>query len=863
NTPSPYHVHRYNDSFANAVNNFLYDGSSADATEIQSNASFVTTLPASPYFIYLSPTYSACINKGDPNDPVPPKGGSRIDIGAVETTNQPYGVNLYYPADGLWTNSLNFIWSKAQQTGTLGILNYKVEISTNAGFVPVSTTNLAASTNYPTTLATGKYYWHVRPNDKAGNTGLYSLSRTINVDTNKPAVSNPSPPTLTSINSLTVNFSWTGSDTGGSGMTNYLIQIDENGNTNTWEVNTLVTSASYSHVFSTNGLFSWKVSPHDKAGNWGVPGFWQLTIDTNKPGMVTLSTPQDNSWSVTNSPRFVWNKVVDLISGISNYRIQVSLDAGFSAVIRNNTTVLTGIQVAALTNGTYYWHVRASDNAGNQGPYSTGRIIRIDDAEPVVSSPLPSDGSALTAMNVNFSWSGSDTGYSGITNYLIKLDINGDTNTWEITATNTSPAYSRTFITNGTYHWKVNALDRAGNQSGFSYWTFSIDTNVAIPELYYPSGVIVTTNMPDFRWSNETDKNALKYWIQISTNTNFSIVAYESSNYNAATTNGSPGAALSPDGKFFWHVRAKKASGWQNWPVTASFRIDTSGPSQVTLNSPPDNAWTASALFIWNTAVDTGSGVKNYRIEICLDTNFTVQAATNTVSGLTYTAVLTNGPYFWRVRANDNAGFSGTWSLFRKMNLDTIPPVFGYNVNGEISLENGEEYTLTWNPATDQSGISKYTLIIDGVEKDIGLVTVYALSFTASGQHQVKVRAYDNTGLYTDSGLISFNVTTSLAAGETKAYPVPCPRDRSLIIEYGYNGTKAVDKVNLKIYDVLGSEVLDKDFTLSSGIGRLEWDLQNNKGKTIMPGVYLFKMEIKYSDGSKDTSDYRKIIIKK
>lgn len=668
NNPSPYHVHRYNNSYANASANFQYDSSSADATEIQSNANFVSTSPASEYFLYLSPLTSPVINKGDPNDPVPPKGGIRIDIGAVETTNQPSSVNLLSPPAGIWTNAAVFVWNRAAG-GQRGIVSNRIEFGTNAGFTGSTLSYITAATLYAPVLPSDMYYWHVRAYDWAGNEGPWGSSRTVNIDTNKPSVSNP----------------------------------------------------------------------------------------------------------------------------------------------------------------------------------------------------VPADGSTLTALAVSFSWTGSDTGGSGITNYGVRIDTDGITNTWEVSLATNAASLAYTFISNGTYHWRVRARDRAGNNGPWSFWTLSIDTNVSIPVLYCPSGVIVTTNRPEYFWSNETDRNALKYWLQIATNTNFAPAAYEASNYNSVTTNMIPGAPLGSDGKFFWRVRSKKAVGWQAWPVIASFLQDTTPPSQVALASPADNAW-SSSTFTWNAAADAVSGVKNYKIEISVDSNFTLLAATNTAAGLSYAAPLTNGSYYWRVSALDNAGWRGAWSVVRKMNYDTTAPLFAPAFPALVDLKVNASHTLTWSPAADQGGISRYALIIDGAEQDIGLVTSYAVSFSISGTYQVKIRAYDNAGLFTDSGTITFTVAGTLAPAETRAYPVPCGREKDLTIEYGSGPGKTVNAAGLKVFDLLGRTLLDKSYSTGDADfspGRIVWDLRNSKGARVMPGVYLFTVRITYADGTSETSDFKKIIVKK
>ncbi|MBU1076175.1 MAG: right-handed parallel beta-helix repeat-containing protein [Spirochaetes bacterium] len=189
NNPSPYLVHTYNSSYGNNVANYQYDNSSPDATEIQSNASFQSTDPSSSFFLYLSPSYSPCINTGAPDDTVPAKGGSRIDMGATETTNQPPQVTLLTPADSgsSEVNSIEFTWNSVTG-GTLGIDDYTIEVASSPDFIALSFTGTTAALSSTTALNNGKYYWRVRANDNAGNAGPWSLTRTITIGREESSV---------------------------------------------------------------------------------------------------------------------------------------------------------------------------------------------------------------------------------------------------------------------------------------------------------------------------------------------------------------------------------------------------------------------------------------------------------------------------------------------------------------------------------------------------------------------------------------------------------------------------------------------------------------------------------------------------
>lgn len=84
---STFGAHQYNTAFGNGSTGILNYNFGLDATEIQSNARFQSTLSSATNFIYPA-TNSPCIDAGSPADPVSPCDGSVIDMGAIEYYNK-------------------------------------------------------------------------------------------------------------------------------------------------------------------------------------------------------------------------------------------------------------------------------------------------------------------------------------------------------------------------------------------------------------------------------------------------------------------------------------------------------------------------------------------------------------------------------------------------------------------------------------------------------------------------------------------------------------------------------------------------------------------------------------------------------
>lgn len=101
-------------------------------------------------------------------------------------------------------------------------------------------------------------------------------------------------------------------------------------------------------------------------------GFQDITtsIDATTPSQVLNVVAAAGFRTIT----LRWNEVPerDVVRGTGQYRIDLATDSGFTTNLVTQYTTGTIIAFADLTTGTtYYARVRAIDNSGNAGPYSS------------------------------------------------------------------------------------------------------------------------------------------------------------------------------------------------------------------------------------------------------------------------------------------------------------------------------------------------------------------------------------------------------------------------------------------------------------------------------------------------------------
>ncbi len=139
--------------------------------------------------------------------------------------------------------------------------------------------------------------------------------------------------------------------------------------TTNWHVNfdTLVEyTTNYVHVRLT-----------DIAGNISTYYVFYVLKDTTSPTVPYLISPIN--WATTNYQNisFSWTDSTDSASGIFGYELYVSTDIGFS-VFTSSMFCLTNQATTEISEGQYWWRVRAKDNAGNYSSYSSTRQFVLD-----------------------------------------------------------------------------------------------------------------------------------------------------------------------------------------------------------------------------------------------------------------------------------------------------------------------------------------------------------------------------------------------------------------------------------------------------------------------------------------------------
>ena len=276
-----------------------------------------------------------------------------------------------------------------------------------------------------------------------------------------------------------------------------------------------------------NGLWGFQVRSVDASG---LKSEWspvcEITLDTVVPATPVHVSPADNSTLYVNDFYFDWTDVAD----IYEYEFQSSQDPavdGNGALINgvwNNKAhgapdrdFLTSSTIHSYgANGTWYWQVRAIDEAGNMSPWTTPWKLTIDldgpDPVPVSEILYPvADGDVVSGTialeafyadeddnNDGVQWAvRSGTCAAGTGTVLGNVDGHSDVFTWDYE--NFLASFDTTLVANGSYCFVFNPTEDAGDPNQRLTRTFTVENE--IPDTTAPA---VPTGLA---WTDSSSNN--------------------------------------------------------------------------------------------------------------------------------------------------------------------------------------------------------------------------------------------------------------------------------------------------------------------------------------------------------------------
>ncbi len=660
-------------------------------------------------------------------------------------------------------NTITFTWSGEQNAG----LRY--EFAYQQVGAKYSKRVFTSNQSYTLTLSgDGEYMWWVRAVN--GTKELTGWTQGSNFtlgsgDSTAPVVSIKSP--LWSVqgrNATSVTFRWSSNESA----------------TYTLTVGGKVLYRGSNNSFTTtlaDGLLKYTITATDAAGNSGSKTT-SFRCDTKAP-----ARPSQLSVQATNnggSASFSWKAVPDL----SGVRYEFACKKyGESTYTTYSSELKSPGLVLNLGAARWQWRVRAIDGKGNVSSWAQGKTFSNDTTPPAVSVSTPAlQKQANWKTSATLSWLASESA-----TFALMVDgktvYRGKNNNYTLT------------LKDGTHKYKLTAIDSSGNKRSQS-GSFLCDTIAR-----KPTGLSVQLSangaQASFRWQGGTDPSGLSYELAVKTPGSSSYKVYGKN-----LSSGSFVLALSGEGRYSWRVRAidgrGNASGWVTGSNFVHGTVDNT-PPRITMGVPSlafASSGRTKVSFSWSCN-------ENATYSLWID-----GASYYSGKGTSYSALLADGTYRYKLTATDAAGNSSSQS--GSFLCDTTAPTDPSGLRVQLS-DGGSRVSFSWNESRDPSGVS-YQLAIsyNGGEYQYFDESNASASYTLNvrGDWYWYVRAYDARNNSTDwvyGGMFSNDGYTWAAAPAAPTASAAAPLATTAAPAFSLDQELALSAGSLPVAAALGS----------------------------------------------------------
>ncbi len=628
-----------------------------------------------------------------------------------------------------------------------------------------------------------KYKAYLSTTDEEVTPTLQDATINYNLIPNAPSLTDPENNKWTNDN--TPFFSWTFNDSDGT-QSSFQVIIDDDSGFGSIDYDSGEQSSSneFWQIPATiaDGTWYWKVKTQDDNGNWSsYSSPWVVKIDTHYPTVTISSTTHfEGQWSNNNDTSFDWTYFdPSPSSGIEGYSYVLD-NSPFTDPDTSINDTGTSKSFRNLSDSTYYFHVRAEDNASNWGDSDHYGPIQIDTTQPISTISIPADGSYWNGLST-ISGTASDTDGSGLSEVRISIKRNSigtdkywdgsgwvDSETWLLTSGTTSWSKSTglpTWVSGEDYTIRSRATDNVPNiEDPGSGNTLTFDTDRPSSAITIPANGAYLNSLPTISGSASDNDGSGITEVRISIKRNSSDEYWNGSGWvGLETWSLTSGTTLwsKSSGLPFWEsgedytIRSTATDNATNVEIPSSgntFTFETDKPSS-TITTPTDGAYLNSLPTISGTASDTG-GSKVNRVQISIkrpsDNKYWDGTAWVSVTNELWLSTIgtttwsydsssvdwsTDTNYTIRSQVIDNATNVETPSVGITILFDNQPPT-----SLSISINNGDEYTNS-------------TSVVLSLNVEDSGSGVYQMAFSGNGAAWTDWELYNTSKSYTLSSV--------------------------------------------------------------------------------------------------------------
>ncbi len=435
----------------------------------------------------------------------------------------------------------------------------------------------------------------------------------------------------------------------------------------------------------SNSYSGWSVSDlfYGKTYYWKVRGrndndtsIWTGTRSfTTKNYGVTLQSPLNGATGISTTKSLYINK----ITGSENYDYQIDTVSTFdSPDLRTYThsNSYSGWTVSNLRYGQkYYWRARGRNDNDSSPWTSAWSFTTLNQITP--DTPNNNSVETTTSRSIICDY---ESGNTSADNYEFEMDTTANFNSPLHTIAH-GQHYSSSWIYKynsnlryGTkYYWRVRVRNAADTSQWSVVWNFTTLDNITLdsPANNSIGRSINQTIICDYESGNTSPAN---YDFEVDTTENFNspvLIAAHGDSYSSAWI-FKYNSGLRYGQKYYWRARVRNANDTSQWSVVWNFKTDYELTDVPVLVSPANNStgipYTSFSID-WNGV--TGANQYQYQISTTNDFTNIVRNGTTSLTDRTITNLQPNTLYYWRVRGENNSGYSN-WSEIWNFTTETV-----------------------------------------------------------------------------------------------------------------------------------------------------------------------------------------------
>lgn len=397
-----------------------------------------------------------------------------------------------------------------------------------------------------------------------------------------------------------------------------------------------------------------------------------LEMDLTPPSIPEIISPLNDAYVNTTGLVLDWADVTDPSSAVTyNYKSVNSTGSVYGPV---STGTRSYINAPNTPDNTYVWQVQACDSVGNCSGWSSSSLT-VDSTKPSTPSIIkPREDEYFRNIPILNEWSQSADNV-GVDYYRIQYeydDLHKFSNYPYRTTTSTSRNHTPNINEQGGVSYRVQAIDKAGNESEWSEWRHYI-YDATNPVLNGPPTTAFLTNSTIQIWSWMAATDSVSGINGYSTRT-FDTVSQSYLNDWLWIGNVLGVSTNLSEGLWSLELKARDNAGNESTPLMSNIlNVDLTAPVTPTLLSPANYAIVNGNYLLsdWSDSPEASKYIyESYNDSELINLRFRQEYSLSQKSA----SKVAESQFWWRVQAQDLAGNKSSWSTPYKVTIDNSSP---------------------------------------------------------------------------------------------------------------------------------------------------------------------------------------------